>query len=428
MNGLLTMMLLLSERVYQGSVLRTGCKNKIRTSHTAFWNREANLVEHGAFSNIQVMIPPKLTYQHWSACSLPTGLRSDSDMFTFGFPWKPWTEKEPIAQGSAIVQYLQRTVTDDGIDKKIRFNHGVNGLSWSSKERTGTIHVSADETSDRNLRSRFVILPTGYYDYEQPLPAHIPGLSNFGGSIVHPQFWPKDLEHRGKNVAIIGSGATAITLLPALAKEANHVTMAQRSPSYILSIPVEDRLETKIRAMLPKAFAATFIRLKWIVLLTLFRKYCVWFPNAGRRFMSKAILAELNEDEALDPNFSLTYNPFEQRMCMYPNGDFYQCLRKGKGSIRTGTIETATEDSIMLKSGEVLHQDAVVTATGLKLKLGGGIDISVDGNRFHVNEHYVWKGLMFDGVPNLAFSFGYFDASWTLGVDISAQLTCRLLK
>ncbi|KAI5360048.1 putative FAD/NAD(P)-binding domain superfamily [Septoria linicola] len=361
----------------------------------------------------------------WSFFKYP-GLRSDSDLYTFGFPWRPWTETEPIAQGAAIVNYMKRTVAADGIDKHIKFEHRVSNLSWSSSSKTWTTRVNADGR-ESTIRSRLAIMATGYYDYEQGLHAHIPGIKDFSGEVVHPQFWPEDLSYKDKNVVIIGSGATAITLLPAMAKEAKHVTMLQRSPSYILSVPVHNKLENVIRAICPKTLASKIIRMKWIVWPTMFRTWCLWFPNAAKRHMRKATLAQV-PPELVDSDFKPSYNPFEQRMCMCPDGDFYQCLREGKGSIKTGLIDTVTDKDIKLKSGEELHPDVIITATGLKLRLGGGIKVDVDGEDFQINEHYVWKGLMFDTLPNFFFSFGYFDNAWTLGVDTSAQLACRLIK
>ena len=363
----------------------------------------------------------------WSFFKYP-GLRSDSDMHTFGFPWAAWTGPKPLADGSAIAEYMRQAVVDKGIDQRIKVRHKVEQLSWSSKRTCWTIDAIVNDTDYVTLSSRFVLLATGYFDYEQPLRAHVPGIEQFRGNVVHPQFWPEDLSVKEKNVAIIGSGATAITLLPALAREAKHTTIVQRSPSYILSIPVEDQFERTMRAHLPVALASRLIRLKWIMFPIMFRKLCLWFPNAARRFMRKTTMAELGTGESLDPHFNPRYNPFEQRMCMCPDGDFYQCLRDGRGSIKTGSIDEVTQTSIKLNSGEELRPDIIVTATGLQLRLGGGIKMLVDGTLVHIPDKHVWRGLMLEDIPNLTFSFGYLDAAWTLGVDISAQMTCRLLK
>lgn len=323
---------------------------------------------------------------------------------------------------------MKRTAADEGIDRKIKFNRTVREMDWDSKSKTWAIETVVNSETAEELHCRFVLLATGYYDYDQPLEAAIPGINNFAGDVIHPQFWPKDLDYQDKNVVVIGSGATAITLLPSLAKKAKHTTMLQRSPSYVMAVPGEDSFDRLARRWMPSWIASKLIRWKWIVMPTAFRAYCLAFPTAARKMVMNMTQAQLGEDEKLDPNFSPAYNPFEQRMCMCPNGDFYDCLRKGSSSITTGHIKTITSNSIELESSESLHPDIIVTATGLKLRLGGGIDISVDGKPYAIPEHYAWKGLMLEGLPNLAFSFGYFDASWTLGVDTSAKLACRLLR
>lgn len=363
----------------------------------------------------------------WSFFKYP-GLRSDSDLHTFGFPWKPWTEPGPIAQAHAIVEYMKEAAADERIDQKILFNHKVSEAAWSSKQGCWEVHGGFSSGASRVLRSRFILLATGYYDYEQPLQAHIPNIDNFHGQVVHPQFWPDGMDVKGKDVVIIGSGATAITLLPSLAEQTNHTTILQRSPSYIMSMPSKYPAEMSIRAWLPLRLANELIRLKWIIFPTMFRKCCLWFPEWARKILQKTTIAELKDGEAYDPNFNPKYYPFEQRMCMCPDGDFFRCLRDGKGSIKTGMIDEITRKTIKLTSGEELEPDIIVTATGLQLKLGGGINMTVDGKHVEISDRYVWKGLMLEGVPNMAFSFGYIDAAWTLGVDTSAKLACRLLR
>lgn len=271
------------------------------------------------------------------------------------------------------------------------------------------------------------MLGTGYYDYETPLQARIPGLESFKGDVIHPQFWPKDYDYKDKNMVIIGSGATAITILPSLAHSAKHVTMLQRSPGYIVSIAGEDPWERYARYCLPSSMASTLIRLKWIILPTIFQYFCLSFPNIARRSLARRTAAQLRTPTDLSKDFTPAYNPYEQRMCMCPNGDFFECINEGKASIKTGVIEQVHPDSIRLKSGDELHPDAIITATGLKLQLGGGINISVDGSPYTIGDHYVWKNIMFEDLPNVAFSFGYFDVSWTLAVDASARMASKLL-
>ena len=356
------------------------------------------------------------------------GIRSDSDLFTFGFAWRPWTGKHSIAHGSLIAKYVRDCTQEAGIDKKIKFNHRVNQLSWSSESKAWTVYLSVNETTASTIRSRFMLLGTGYYDYHEPLQADIPGVQDFAGTIVHPQFWPADLDYKDKKVVIIGSGATAITLLPSVAKTAKHVTMLQRSPSYILSIPNEDLVEKTIRLLFPRVLARKLVRFKWIVVPLVLVTFCRRFPHSARKLLLHLTSKELPKGMPLDPNFTPRYNPWEQRLCMCPDADFYECLRNGKGSVKTDIIRTVTEKSIQLQSGDELHPDIIVTATGLKLRIAGGIEIFVDGEQYHVGDHFLWKYAMMDSLPNAIFAFGYVDASWTLGADATAILACRILK
>jgi cation diffusion facilitator CzcD-associated flavoprotein CzcO len=362
----------------------------------------------------------------WDLFKYP-GIRSDSDLYTFGFPWRPWSEQKSIAEGPLIVKYVRESAAMYGIDKKVQFKHKVSQASWSSDEQSWSLAVDADSTP-KTFRSRFMLLCTGYYDYKQALPTVIPGIDKFQGKVVHPQFWPEDLDYKNKEVVVIGSGATAITLLPAMAKEAKHVTMLQRSPSYILSQPAEDGLEKAIRAIFPVSIAHKLVRIKWLVVPYLFISFCTWFPNAARRLVRSAAKAQLPIGMDLDPNFNPSYTPFQQRMCFCPDGDFYESLKEGKSSIQTGIIKTITSKTILLESGAELHPDIIVTATGLKIQLAGGMTLLVDGSLIDVSEKFVWKSVMMQDLPNAAFVVGYTDASWTLGADSTALLICRLLK
>lgn len=362
----------------------------------------------------------------WSLFQYP-GIRSDSDLYTFGFPWRPWQERASIAEGAKIMSYMRECMCMYGIDKKVRFRHHVNTADWSPTEKAWSLNVNADG-KEMTMKARFVLLCTGYYDYDQPLQALIPGIDNFKGRVVHPQFWPKDLDYTNKSIVIIGSGATAITLLPALAQNASHVTMLQRSPSYILSQPREDGLEKLIRAVLPTSWTHQAIRWKWLAIPYLFINFCYWLPNMAKSMLQKATIHQLPKSISHNPHFLPRYDPFEQRMCFCPDGDFYRALRKGKGSIVTGTIDTITEKSIRLKDGQELNPDIIVTATGLKIRLAGGIKVTVDGKSHQMNEKYVWKNVMQQDLPNAFFVVGYVDASWTLGADATAQLVCRILS
>lgn len=365
----------------------------------------------------------------WSLFKYP-GIRSDSDLYTFGFPWRPWEEQTSIAKGELILKYIKESANMYGIDKNIQFGHHVDAARYSSSDKTWTLDVTANGSQSKTLRSRFFMICTGYYDYDKPLEAVIPGIESFNGTVAHPQFWPQDLDYTNKNIVIVGSGATAITLMPALAEKASHITMLQRSPSYIMSQPSEDGLENLIRKLTwwSKPLEHKLIRFKWVIVPFLLTRFCYNFPNAAKRLFGRMTQAQLPPTMARDPHFNPSYNPFEQRVCFCPNGDFYAALRSGKTSVETGIIETVTPNSIKLKSGGELHPDVIVTATGLKLNFAGGMDISIDGEPYHVPEKFIWKGVMLEDLPNAAFTFGYVDASWTLGADATAQLVCRMLR
>jgi cation diffusion facilitator CzcD-associated flavoprotein CzcO len=365
----------------------------------------------------------------WSLLQYP-GVRSDSDLYTFGFPWRPWEEKQPIARGSLILKYIEASAAEAGIDSKIKFNHRVDSMDWSSASSTWTLSVTAGGGADNvvSMRVRFVLLGTGYYDYDEPLEACIPGIDRFRGAVVHPQFWPRDLEYTGKNVVVIGSGATAVTLLPSMADKAAHTTMLQRSPTYILSLPENDPLDRVARLLLPGALARRLIRFKWILSAFLLATVCRWFPRLVRAVILWRTSRELPSGTGMKPHFTPRYNPWEQRMCISPGGDFFRCLRAGKASVETGVIEQVTENTIRLESGRELHPDIIVTATGLKLQLAGGIDVSLDGRPVHMPDCYSWKGCMLENLPNLFYFMGYVNSSWTLGADATAQLVCRLLN
>lgn len=363
----------------------------------------------------------------WSLFKYP-GIRSDSDLYTFGFPWRIWEDKQPIAHGTLILKYLKESAAEAGIDKHIKFNHKVAKMDWSSASSSWNLDIVANGADKIKLRSRFVFLGTGYYNYDEPLQTQIPGLEDFAGPVIHPQFWPTDLDYTGKNVVIIGSGATAVTLLPSMCDKAAHTTMLQRSPTYILALPQKDYLDRALRFLLPGGVARSLIRFKWILSAFLLTTFCTWFPRLARALILKRTARELPKGVAMDPHFTPRYNPWEQRMCLCPGGDFFQCLKTGRASVETGVIARVTPHAIKLTSGRELHPDVIVTATGLKLHIAGGIETSVDGAPVHIPDCYAWKGCMLENVPNLALSIGYVDASWTLGADATAQLVCRMLS
>ncbi|KAK5108247.1 hypothetical protein LTR62_008631 [Meristemomyces frigidus] len=365
----------------------------------------------------------------WSLFKYP-GIRSDSDLYTFGFPWRPWSEQTSIAEGPLILSYMKESAAQEGIDKHIQLHHHIDKANFSSDSKTWTLEVTANGSEKKIVRSKFFLLCSGYYDYDNPLKAMIPGIEDFKGTVAHPQFWPEDMDYTDKNVVIIGSGATSITLMPNLAKKAANVTILQRSPSYVMSQAAEDGLERLIRKLTwwSKPVEHTLIRWKWLVVPFLLTRFAYNFPNAARNMFQKAIQSQLPPTLPRDPHFNPSYNPFEQRVCFCPDGDFYAALRSGKGSIETGVVETITANSIKLVSGKELHPDIIVTATGLTLQVGGGIAISVDNKPYSVGDHFIWKGVMLEDLPNTAVVIGYVDASWTLGADATAQMVCRILN
>jgi len=365
----------------------------------------------------------------WSLFKYP-GVRSDSDLFTFGFSWRPWNEKGAIATADRIRNYVAESARLYGIDQKIQFHHRVDAAQYSSADKHWTLGVTADGKTQKTFKCRFLLLCTGYYDYHNPLKTSIPGISDYKGTVVHPQFWPEDLDWAGKNVVVIGSGATAVTILPVMAKTAAHVTMLQRSPGYVVTIPQQDALETVIRSCFwwTPTFQHTLFRAKWIAASMLITTLSKYLPQVTRRLVYSWMDKELPASTPRDPHFSPRYTPWQQRMCLCPDGDFFDGLRSGRSSVETGTIEVVTADTIKLASGKELHPDIIVTATGLQLQWAGGLKLYVDGRQFDTSEKFIWKGLMIEDLPNLAFSFGYVDASWTLGADASAQLVCRMLN
>ncbi|KIW89824.1 uncharacterized protein Z519_09253 [Cladophialophora bantiana CBS 173.52] len=361
----------------------------------------------------------------WDLFRYP-GIRSDSDLFTFGFSWHPWNQNNPIAEASAIKAYMNDSARLFGIDKHILFHHKVVSASYSSTDRLWRLAVDY-KGATTTFSTRFLVFGTGYYDYEQPLQTEIPGLDRFQGPVVHPQFWPEDLDYSNKKVVIIGSGATAITLVPSMADRAAKVTMLQRSPSYIMSLPNRSK-PGLFDAMLPNRIVSRLTRFKLIVRTRLFYLFCRKFPDFTRRLLLRGVRRQIPDTVAVDPHFSPRYDPWDQRLCLCPDGDFFKSLRSGKVEVKTDTIDTVQADGIHLRSGEVLPADIVVTATGLKLRLGGRIKVDVDGVPFDMAGKLMWHMVMMQDLPNAAFLLGYTNASWTLGADASSLFLTRLLR
>lgn len=361
----------------------------------------------------------------WDLFRYP-GVRSDSDMFTLGFSFRPWLSDLQIAPGPQIREYVQETARAEGIDRHIRFGQRVTAAAWDSSQARWSVTV---RTADGELRyrCRFLYFCSGYYDYAQGHEPDWPGRAQFRGRIVHPQLWPEDLDYEGKRVVVIGSGATAATLLPEMARKAAHVTMLQRSPSYILSIPGRDGIGAALQKVLPRRLAYRLIRWKNILgAMALYHAVRRW-PDAGRRWLQKMAQRQLG------PGFDARhlkppYAPWDQRMCFVPDADLFRALRSGRADIVTDQIAQFTPDGIRLVSGQDLPADIVVTATGLRLQMLGGATLTVDGRAIDLSRHLAYKGVLASGIPNLALALGYINASWTLKCELSARYVCRLLN
>jgi cation diffusion facilitator CzcD-associated flavoprotein CzcO len=364
----------------------------------------------------------------WSLFRYP-GVRSDSDMFTLGYSFRPWKGARAIAEGPAILSYLRETAQEFGIDRRIRFQQRVRAASWSSEQARWTVEVEVGERCEPvRYTCDFLLLCSGYYEYEQGYLPAFAGREDFQGPLIHPQHWPVDLDHSGRRVVVIGSGATAVTLVPALAETAAHVTMLQRSPSYILSIPAEDRLARLIRRCMPARVAHRLIRWKNLLLSLYFYQLCRRKPDVAKRLLRRGLAKELPPDVDLDTHFTPHYEPWDQRLCFVPDGDLFQAIRAGRASVVTDEVARFTPNGILLKSGRELAADVIVTATGLNLRAGGGIRLDVDGTVVEAGRCLIYKGVMLSNVPNCAVLAGYANASWTLRAELSAEYVCRLLR
>jgi cation diffusion facilitator CzcD-associated flavoprotein CzcO len=362
----------------------------------------------------------------WDLFRYP-GIRSDSDMSTFGYAFRPWDDMRAIADGPSILRYLAETAKEYGVDRKIRFGHKVAGASWRSADARWTLDVRGPSDQRLRLSCRFLFLCTGYYEYAEGYMPGWPGVERFAGPIVHPQKWPEDLHYDGKRVVVIGSGATAVTLVPAMAERAAHVVMLQRSPTYIVARPAEETLAKRLGRWLPAGLTHAIVRWKNIGLQLYLYRLSRMKPAAVRAGILKLAQAAVGPGIDATKHFNPRYEPWDQRMCLVPDGDLFAALRAGKTSVVTGEIETFTETGLSLTSGEALDADIIVTATGLKVRLLGGIKIEVDGKLVEVGTTTTYKSVMFSDVPNLASVFGYTNASWTLKSDLISGYVCRLL-
>jgi len=345
-----------------------------------------------------------------------------------GYRFRPWREAKSIAAGQSILRYIRETAEEYGIDRNIRFNHRVVRASWSSPDARWTVEATGPDDQAVRLSCNFLYMCSGYYEYAEGHMPGWPGMDRFTGQIVHPQQWPEDLDYAGKRVIVIGSGATAVTLVPAMAEKAAHVTMLQRSPTYIVTRPSKDAIANWLHRTLPSRLAYGLARWKNILLQMYFYNLAQRKPDATRRTILKFAQMQLGRDFDVSKHFSPRYNPWDQRLCLVPDGDLFAAIRSGKASVVTDEIETFTQKGIRLRSGSELEADVIVTATGLKMRLMGGIELVVDGVATDLAKTMTYKGMMSSDVPNMAMALGYTNASWTLKCDLTSDYVCRLLN
>jgi cation diffusion facilitator CzcD-associated flavoprotein CzcO len=362
----------------------------------------------------------------WDLFKYP-GIRSDSDMHTLGFRFKPWIHKKSIADASSILEYLNETVDEYGIRDKIVFNHKVTSANWLSEKSLWELSV-VDEGQKISMTCNFLFLCGGYYSYDKPYMPKFPEQDRFEGQVIHPQFWDESMDYSDKKVIVIGSGATAVTLVPAIAKNAAHVTMLQRSPSYVVSAPSEDSWSQALNKIFPIRLTYFLIRWKNIFRTSLGFYLSRKYPERVKDRLINLVREELGNDYDVEKHFTPRYNPWDQRMCLVPDSDLFNSIKSGKASVVTDHIDHFTENGILVKSGEHLEADIIVTATGIELNALNDIEVSVNNEKVEPHNRLSYKGMMLSGVPNLAFSFGYVNASWTLRADLTCEYVCRLLN
>jgi monooxygenase len=364
----------------------------------------------------------------WDLFKYP-GIRSDSDMHTLGYKFKPWRAEKAIAEGPAILEYINETARENNISKNIRYRHRVNKASWSSEKSLWTIGIQqGDDQEDIHYTCKYLLMCAGYYRYKEGFTPEFPGREQFGGKLIHPQLWPEDLDYKNKKIVIVGSGATAVTLMPVLAEQAEHVTMLQRSPTYMMSRPFVDKFANFLRKIMPEKWAYAVTRWKNITRGDWFYKRTRTSPDKVKEMIFDALRKELDADYDIEKHFTPSYDPWDQRMCLVPDGDLFVSLNSGKSSIVTDQIDTFTPAGIKLQSGKELEADIIISATGLNMVQMGEAEFEVDGKIIDFSKTWTYKGLMFSGVPNLVSTFGYINASWTLGADLTAEYFCRMIN
>ncbi|HEY2814454.1 MAG TPA: NAD(P)/FAD-dependent oxidoreductase [Acidimicrobiales bacterium] len=368
----------------------------------------------------------------WDLFRYP-GIRSDSDMFTLGYSFRPWDGEKSIADGASILEYIKDTARIEGIDRHIRFNHRIVRAEWSTDDAHWKITAQRTDTGTGaseliELTCGFIFSCSGYYRYDRGYLPDFAGMDRFAGPIVHPQAWPDDLDYAGKRVVVIGSGATAVTLIPSMADDAAHITMLQRSPSYIAAMPARDPLADFLRKVLPGRWSGSIVRWYKALVTQAFFQVSQRRPNFVKRMLRAGLKRRLPEGYDLDTHFTPRYNPWDQRLCVVPNGDLFEAIKSGKASVVTDHIETFTETGLRLESGAELEADVIVTATGLDLLFIGGIELAIDGEPVDIATKLTYKGMMLEGVPNLALAVGYTNASWTLKCDLTCDYVTRMLN
>ncbi|MDQ1631907.1 MAG: monooxygenase, partial [Frankiaceae bacterium] len=362
----------------------------------------------------------------WDLFRFP-GVRSDTDMFTFSYPFRPWHGETSMGSGEDIRRYITETATEFGIDRHIHFRTKVSAADWSSEQQRWTVRAETDG-SPVTWTARFLFVCAGYYDYDRGYQPDFPGLADFRGTFIHPQFWPEDLDYTAKRVLVIGSGATAVTLIPALTENALHVTMLQRSPTYVMALPGVDVVADVLRRFLPAGLAHRLLRVKNVLKFQVIYSVSRRAPALARKIIRGVAVGRLQDEAYVDEHFRPLYNPWEQRLTLAPDGDFYDVIAQKKASVITGTLDRFVGEGVRLADGTIVEADIIVSATGLSMRALGGMALSIDGRHVDVGSAVTYRAAMISGVPNLAFVFGYTNSSWTLRSDLSARFVVRLLR
>ena len=386
------------------------------------------LQKHHPAKSFVILEAREATGGTWDLFRYP-GIRSDSDLHTFGYEFKPWVDDQAIASADKILDYLRQTAAENDIDRHIRFQQKVCSVAWSTDKACWHVDIERVDTGERSsMTCNWLFSAAGYYRYDKGYTPDFKGVEQFNGQVIHPQEWPEDLDYQGKRVVVIGSGATAVTLVPAMTDKAKHVTMLQRTPSYVMSLPSEDVIANGLRKCLPDDIAYAITRRKNIAIARGIWRFCQRFPNLARKAIRFSNKRALPKGYPVDEHFNPPYNPWDQRLCAVPDGDLFKVISEGKASVVTDHIDTFTEKGVLLKSGQVLEADIIVTATGLNLQVFGGISVFVDGKPVDMSEKVAFKGLMLDGIPNFAFAIGYTNSSWTLKIGLVCEHLCRILS